>query len=1088
MPRLSWWKVRQASSKSMHAHVLVLSKCHPCPFVSSHHHYFYMNIARGRLGGRLWTDQTTFSSCVPPPPEKKSSNSNGHVDTPPSSRSPAFPVDLGASWIHGIDHNPLAVLAKQAGVDFCTTSEDVQMLGKNMKPVNAKVDEQMGKLFDDLLDLAADDCWGAPDIVAVKQEGSAMETDPQMAVRWYSSVFCDTSSKMSPSKENGTAIASDSNSTTTSTTLPRRQVEATGVPRHRQTTDRSMDIEIGKAIANHKFREFSKLGEESHRMLLWNTKNVEYALGANISDLSMKYWDSDERHAFEGDHVLLKQGYSAVVQHMLSSLQSAGNDRFQYVLKFPVGKVEYARKSTTQAHYGMDRTGRSRKLVELSDACSVTSQDGKETKYFDFLVCALPLGVLKESVAKAGDVEATDKLSFNPRLPFSKIDSITNVGFGLLNKVYLQFPTPFWRTSNVFDGDDQSLFGNASAKNPHHYMFFDVGKSLGTKENAPAILMSLVSGKEAVACECLSDEEFIEEVMSTLREIFSSTTLPQPIAHRITRWGQDKYSRGSYTFLPPGATDQDFQILQSPINGNGDFLLLEDSETMRLFFAGEHTTSLHPSMAHGAMLSGIRAAKELVSTINSNQREHKDVDRVIPLALFRHKNPDTPLQCSLCHIVGGQVREGSLLAFQKGSRQALVHNNCAENSPEVEVVDGQWKHVIKAVNRGKFLNCSLCRKNGATVGCSWENCYRVLHYSCAEDTGWRFDRDGKGFFCDAHRTFPKEATGSNECDRISLRYYLAKNPTSAILCSFCGLPEDVNDLGELLAFQCQRRQVCVHEKCAKYTTIVDTKVVEENRMENEHRNIFLALDRSKICIKCTNRGATVGCTDQSCDQCFHVQCAINSGWIFEKRGRNFRCETHRNREPTKKAAALESAKSTASNSGIFQHNLLAQFGATPNAPRVEVPSNLDMGGTVLHSPSKAEGEDVEEISDSEDSFNGEDGSGIEVMDVPLSPEVAGAKMLVRVERPAREKLWNVSLKVARLDGSKNSVLMVASCSTGEDSLQEGDTLVSINGTKVGSEELKNLRLILFRLKQEVDLMVEVVRGPSFPREDEAPYR
>jgi hypothetical protein len=32
-------------------------------------------------------------------------------------------------------------------------------------------------------------------------------------------------------------------------------------------------------------------------MLVWNLKNVEYALGANASlDLSMKYWDIDERH------------------------------------------------------------------------------------------------------------------------------------------------------------------------------------------------------------------------------------------------------------------------------------------------------------------------------------------------------------------------------------------------------------------------------------------------------------------------------------------------------------------------------------------------------------------------------------------------------------------------------------------------------------------------------------------------------------------------------------------------------------------------------------------------------------------------
>lgn len=225
-------------------------------------------------------------------------------------------------------------------------------------------------------------------------------------------------------------------------------------------------------------------------------------------------------------------------------------------MKSTVGKIEYARKSDTK-QYGRDSLGRNRKLVELSDTCSVTRQDGQDTLYFDFLVCTLPLGVLKESVVRAEE-ENSDKVSFQPSLPFSKIDSITNVGFGLLDKVFLRFERPFWRKqSEIFNEDRQCLFGNLTGENAHHYMFFDVGKCLGTsEENAPAILMSLISGKEAVACELLSDEELVAEVMETLGSIFSNESLPSPMAHRITRWGQDKFSRGSYTFLPPGATDQ----------------------------------------------------------------------------------------------------------------------------------------------------------------------------------------------------------------------------------------------------------------------------------------------------------------------------------------------------------------------------------------------------------------------------------------------------------------------------------------------------------------------------------------------------
>ena len=88
---------------------------------------------RSRAGGRLLTDESTFK-CV-------------DGITP-------FPVDLGASWIHGIDHNPLAALAKEAGVSFVTSSEEVKMLTENLGSVDSVVDERIGELFDDLLDQA----------------------------------------------------------------------------------------------------------------------------------------------------------------------------------------------------------------------------------------------------------------------------------------------------------------------------------------------------------------------------------------------------------------------------------------------------------------------------------------------------------------------------------------------------------------------------------------------------------------------------------------------------------------------------------------------------------------------------------------------------------------------------------------------------------------------------------------------------------------------------------------------------------------------------------------------------------------------
>jgi monoamine oxidase len=643
---------------------------------------------RNRLGGRLHTDRTTFKR-------------NDGVTS--------FPVDLGASWIHGIEMNPLADLAREAGVDFVVTSEEVKMLqGGNIEEVDAAKDKHAGEFFDKLLDAAAEMTWSS---------NTGRSTDQQRSVRWYASVLDkEHTRKQRPPK--------------------------TGVPHHRQSSDVSVDHAIGRAVAEKLFDEFQSLSPEERRMLFWNMKNVEYALGANLSDLSQMFWDIDERHAFEGDHVVLRQGYAVVVEHLSNQLRQRGQ-RFQCHLKCPVGKIEYARSTTSQVYIG--KTPKRQTLMDLSDTCCITSEDEDRRILCDFVVCAVPLGVLKHALSGNHD----RRLQFDPPLPFPKTDSINNVGFGLLDKIYLQFPTAFWRIDKYGNEETHTLFGNASGVHPHHYMFLDVGRALDTGNNPPAILMSLVSGVEAVDCEWLSTEDVVREVMDTLQTLFSSISVPYPTRVQTTSWGRDRFSRGSYTFLGPGTTDADFHALQSPCNANGDSILLDGFETMRLFFAGEHTTALHPSMAHGAMLSGVRAGREVFDAINLTfELEH--IDKLIPMSLYRHMNPKAPIFCWLCR--GGEAStEGPLLAFKRGSRCVCVHNNCAEASSEVEIFEGKWENVVKAVNRGLWIECTFCEQAGATIDCQFPECTQSFHYACAAKTGWNFEELGKEFYCGDHR-------------------------------------------------------------------------------------------------------------------------------------------------------------------------------------------------------------------------------------------------------------------------------------------------------------------------------------------------
>ncbi|NEO49410.1 MAG: NAD(P)-binding protein [Moorea sp. SIO4A3] len=79
---------------------------------------------RDRIGGRIWTSRFW----------------------------PDTPVDLGASWIHGVKGNPLTKLANQAGVTRIETNYDNYILYKtNGELANAKFRSRMQRLFDQLV-------------------------------------------------------------------------------------------------------------------------------------------------------------------------------------------------------------------------------------------------------------------------------------------------------------------------------------------------------------------------------------------------------------------------------------------------------------------------------------------------------------------------------------------------------------------------------------------------------------------------------------------------------------------------------------------------------------------------------------------------------------------------------------------------------------------------------------------------------------------------------------------------------------------------------------------------------------------------
>lgn len=74
-----------------------------------------------------------------------------------------------------------------------------------------------------------------------------------------------------------------------------------------------------------------------------------------------------------------------------------------------------------------------------------------------------------------------------------------------------------------------------------------------------------------------------------------------PNGYLITRWRQDPFALGSYSYLAKSSSPKDRRALARPIDD-------------KVFFAGEATSTAYPSTVHGALQSGRDVAKQVLAT------------------------------------------------------------------------------------------------------------------------------------------------------------------------------------------------------------------------------------------------------------------------------------------------------------------------------------------------------------------------------------------------------------------------------------------------------------------------------------------
>ncbi|KFK29526.1 putative polyamine oxidase 5-like [Arabis alpina] len=342
----------------------------------------------------------------------------------------------------------------------------------------------------------------------------------------------------------------------------------------------------------------------------WSRKSLEEAIFTMFSNTQRTYTSADdlstldfaaesEYQMFPGEEITIAKGYLSVIHHLASVL--------------PQGLIQLNRKVTK-----VEWQSNEERPVKLhfSDGSIV---------YADHVIVTVSLGVLKAGI----EIGEEGGGLFSPPLDDFKSDAINRLGYGVVNKLFVEMSQRnFPSLQLVFDREDSEF---RFVKIP---WWMRRTATIAPIHSNSKVLLSWFAGKEALELEKLTDEEIIDGVLTTVscltgKEVKKDTAkTPRPLINGslndddgevmtitkvlTSKWGSDPLFRGSYSYVAVGSSGDDIDALAEPlpkINKKGGQVKVHELQVM---FAGEATHRTHYSTTHGAYYSGLREANRLL--------------------------------------------------------------------------------------------------------------------------------------------------------------------------------------------------------------------------------------------------------------------------------------------------------------------------------------------------------------------------------------------------------------------------------------------------------------------------------------------
>ena len=296
----------------------------------------------------------------------------------------------------------------------------------------------------------------------------------------------------------------------------------------------------------------------------------------NLNDISLlSYTQYEECDGI--DLINFKDGYQTVIESLIKDIP-----RECLLTQNSVERIEIC-----------DKTSKIKLFIKDKD-------HKKLIKVFDHVIISSSIGYLKKNL----------NTFFGFSLPQIKIDIIKALGFGTIDKIYLYFETPFWKT----DDEGFQLIWTQHNHNLPVWVYDISGFDL--VRGQPNVLVTWIGGKGAKQMESIESDQTVGRICGDVLRLFlpdSNVDYPSKVIR--SKWATNPYICGAYSnrTLEYEALKSDIQYLYEPIVKSKQFLYLNKSiDCPLVLFSGEATDREFYSTTHGAMRSGHREAQRLI--------------------------------------------------------------------------------------------------------------------------------------------------------------------------------------------------------------------------------------------------------------------------------------------------------------------------------------------------------------------------------------------------------------------------------------------------------------------------------------------